>query len=105
MVNDKSILYKAIKSHSQFSPNQREILCILLDLQINGEVVANVNDIQKLSKSTRATISTAVSFLNKYGVISNTNINGKKFTGCRLKQEKLDEIVAHYDKKEKLTQK
>jgi len=105
MKNQKEILYKAIKSHSQFSPNQQKILSILLDLEVNGEVIASVADIQEISKITKSTISTSIAFLNKYGVISNTNVNGKKFTGCRFNQEKLEEIVAYYNKKQNLVQK
>lgn len=102
MEEERQIIYDAINSHSQFSPNQREVLCILLNLEVAGEVVASVNDIEKSANSTRATVSTAISFLNKYGVITNTNVNGKKFTGCRINQEKIDEIVAHYKKKKNL---
>jgi hypothetical protein len=105
MKEDNQIIYEAVKSHSQFSPNQREVLCILLSLQLEGEVVANINDIKKLSNSTRSTISTAISFFNKHGVITNTNVNGKKFTGCLINQEKISEIVAHYKKKKNLIKK
>lgn len=104
-MKDKKDLYTAVKCHSQFSPNQKDVLCILLDLEINGEVVSTVNELQSLSKSTRATISTAISFLNKYGVISNTNINGKKFTGCKFNFDKLEVILAHYNKKKNLIRK
>ena len=104
-MEDKQEIYNAVKSHSQFSPNQKEVLSILLDLEVNGEVVSTVNEIQELSKSTRATISTALAFLNKYGVITNTNVNGKKFTGCKINNDKLQELLAHYRKKKNLTRK
>jgi predicted transcriptional regulator len=105
MKNNLTIIKDAIASHSQFSPNQKEIMCLLLDLAIDGEVITNVNDIQKLSKSTRATISTAIAFLNKYGIITNSNVNGKKFTGCYINQDKIDEILLHYNKKKNLIKK
>jgi len=97
------LIKEAINSHSQFSPNQREVLNILIDLAINGEVVADIHDIQKLVSSTRATISTAIAFLNKYGVIENTNVKGKKFTGCRINSKKLEEIVTYYLKKKNIS--
>ena len=97
------LIKEAINSHSQFSPNQREVLNILIDLAINGEVVADIHDIQKLVSSTRATISTAIAFLNKYGVIENTNVKGKKFTGYRINSKKLEEIVAYYLKKKNIS--
>jgi len=104
-MEDKQEIYNAVKCHSQFSPNQKEVLGILLDLEVNGEVVSTVNEIQQLSKSTRATISTALAFLNKYGVITNTNVNGKKFTGCKINNDKLQELLAHYRKKKNLIRK
>jgi hypothetical protein len=99
MEHDNDLTKQAINSYSHFSPNQKEVLNILIDMAVDGRVVANITDICAISNSTRATVSTAISFLNKYGVIENTNANGIKFTGCLIKQSKLNEIALHYNKK------
>ena len=102
MEHDNTLIKQAIDNYSHFSPNQKEVLNILIDMAVDGQVVANINDICAISTSTRSTVSTAISFLNKYGVIENTNTNGIKFTGCLIKQSKLNEIVLHYNKKTNL---
>jgi len=104
-MDKKTLLRTAINNHSQFSPNQKEILNILIDLSIDNKVIVDINDIIKLSKSTRATVSTAIAFFNNSGIIGNTNLNGKKFTGCQINQEKLNEIISHYTKKTELAKK
>lgn len=101
-MEEKNMLYDAIDSHSQFSPNQKDVLKALLKLEVGGETAATINDLLSISKCTRATISTAIAYLNKYGVISNTNVKGKKFTGCRINKDKLDVIIDHYKKKKNL---
>ena len=99
MEHNNTLIQDAINNYSHFSPNQREVLNILVDMAIDGQVVASITDIYKISNSTRATVSTAIAYLNKYGVIENTNSNGIKFTGCLIKQSKLNDIVSHYNKK------
>ena len=69
MEHDNTLIKQAIDNYSHFSPNQKEVLNILIDMAVDGQVVANINDICAISTSTRATVSTAISFLNKYELI------------------------------------
>ena len=71
MEHDNTLIKQAIDNYSHFSPNQKEVLNILIDMAVDGQVVANINDICAISTSTRATVSTAISFLNKYELIIN----------------------------------
>ena len=102
---DNNLIKEAINHYSHFYLNQKKVLSILIDMEIDGQVVATINDILQASDSTRATVSTAIAFLNKYGIIKNTNTNGVKFTGCQIIPSKLNEIIAHYNKKKNLIKK
>ena len=59
----------------------------------------DISDLQKASSVTRATISNAIIFFDKNGFIELLDIRGSKFSGCKLKPSKLNEIIAHYKNK------
>jgi len=98
-INDNE-LFKAIDAYSLLTNTQKTILKAMIHISVNDEVVATVTDLQNMTKFTRASISAAVSFFDKQGIIELSEIRGIKFTGCKLKQNKLQEIIAHYERKQ-----
>lgn len=93
-------LFKAIDAYSLLTGTQKNILKAMIEIAVNDEVVATIRDLQDITKVTRTSLSAAVSLFDKQGIIELYDIRGIKFTGCKLKQSKLQEIIAHYDSKQ-----
>ena len=71
----------------------------MVNLSIDGEVVVNIKDLTEITKVTRATASSALSFLEKQEIIEIPELRGVIFTGCKIKQSKLTEIIVRYQTK------
>jgi len=99
------VMTEAINNYSQFSPNQRKVLITLLSVSVNNQAQITINDINQLTGVTRATISTALSLFNENGFIQMQKTKGNRFTGCALNQDKFNEIVLHYQARQRLVKK
>lgn len=96
---NNTLLYKAIEDYSFFTKNQKKLFLIMVKMAVDFELAATISDLQKASSVTRATISNAIIFFDKNGFIELLDIRGSKFSGCKLKPSKLNEIIAHYKNK------
>ena len=101
-MENKKLLLEAIDNYSLFNKNQKKVLQALLNLSIDGEVIASIKDLLDITKLTRATISSALSFLEAQEFIEIPSLRGVVFTSCKIKQSKLTEIVTSYQTKIKL---
>lgn len=101
-MENKGLILEAIDNYSLFNKNQKNILKALINLSVDGEVIASIADLLKITKSARATISTALSFLEKNEIIEIVRSRGVVFTGCKIKQPKLSEIIIRYQTKKSL---
>lgn len=102
---DNTILYDAIDDYSILTANQKKLLKTLINIAVDGEVVASINDLSRLTNTMRATVSTGLTMLEKIGVIEISKVTGIRFSSCTLKQSKLNEIIAHFQNKKQLLQK
>jgi hypothetical protein len=103
MHDDKrEILFSAIDHYNVLTKNQKKILKSLINLSIDGKVVATVNELASFNNTTRATISTAISLYKKLNIIEVPETTGVRFSSCRLKQTKLNEIISHFQNKKAL---
>lgn len=98
----RGTMIEAINNYSQYSPSQKQVLITLLNISVNNEAKLTVNDINQATGITRATILTALSVLNKDGVIVIQRTKGNRFTGCELIESKLNNIVLHHKSKQDL---
>ena len=87
---------EAINDYSEFSPEQKVILILLLKVAINNAAKVTINYIHQETKITKATISSTLSFLSKKGFIVVKEQKGNRFTGCEIVSSKLHEILMHY---------
>jgi len=104
-IYDKETLYAAIDNYSLLTKSQKTILKSMIQISIDNEVVASIDDLSKLTSTRRATVSAAINMLEKIGIIEVSQITGIRFSTCMLKQSKLNEVVAHHQKKKQLMQK
>lgn len=96
------ILYNAIDGYSIFTANQKKLLKILLEISVDNEVVASISDLAKLTSTMRATVKAGLDLFEEIGVIEVPKITGIRFSSCIIKEDKLEEIVTHYKKKNKI---
>jgi len=107
MVNsdNKEQLLLAIQEYSLYTPAQRKLLQILVNLSVDNTVIVTARDLTKAMNTTKVTVYTALELFKKDGVIEVPSSQGVKLTSCRLKQTKLNEIITHYNKKLELNKK
>lgn len=103
--DNKELLLAAIDDYSVYTPAQRKLLQTLVNLAVDGTVFANVADLMKITNISRATIYTALEMLEKEGAIEISDLKGVKFSSCKLRQSKLNELIHYYLKKQELIRK
>jgi len=101
-MKNKGIVLEAIDNYSLFNKNQKNILKALVNLSIDGEVITSIADLSQITNLVRATISSALSFLEKNEIIEVIRSRGIVFTGCKINQQKLNEIIIRYQTKKSL---
>lgn len=99
---NNKILNDAIDNYSILTNNQKKLLKVLVQISVNDQVVASIDDLSKLTNSMRATVATGITLLEKLGIIEISKITGIRFSSCTLNQDKLGEIVSHYQNKKSL---
>ncbi len=91
----------AIDHYNVLTKSQKSILKSLVDMAVNNEVVITIEELSKINKATRATVTTALEIFKKNGIIMVSNQTGVRFSSCFINQEKIDEIMKHYTNKRK----
>jgi len=103
--NTNASLNTAVDDYSLFNKNQKNILKALLQLSINNDVIVSIKDLNKLTGVTNTTISSALSFLEKNNIIEQITRRGVIFTGCKINQLKIDDIMVRYQTKKTILEK
>ena len=96
------LTYKAIDSFASFNKTQKLVLKSLIKLNIDGVSVVSIKDLCSLSGVTNTPVSNALLKLEEEGVISDISRRGVVFTGCRVKESKISEIIERYKIKHQL---
>lgn len=98
-IDNKELLLAAIDDYSLYTPAQRKLLQVLVNLSVDGTIVTTAIALARNINTTKITIYTALELFKREGLIEIPESQGVKFTSCRLKQSKLNEILSHYIKK------
>lgn len=103
--DNKALLLEAIDNYSLYTINQKTILKTLIDIEVDGIVVASILDLKTMLKISRPSIYRALERFQADGIIETINESGNKLSALKIKQAKLNEILEHFLKKEKFLRK
>lgn len=92
----------AIENYNILTKSQKKILKSLLEIAVNNEVIITIEEIAKINKATRATVTTALEVFKKNDIISVPNQTGIRFSSCIINQDKINQMIDHYNNKMKL---
>ena len=98
-MKDKNLLLEAIDNSLQYSPKQRELLKIFLDLEVDNLVSITPRELTYILKTTRTTVYAALSCFEKEGFIANKTEKGKHFNTYKLNKNNLVKLIPPYLKK------
>jgi Fe2+ or Zn2+ uptake regulation protein len=96
-----NIINQAIDEYNLLTKSQKKILKSLVQLSVNNEVIITIEELSKINKITRATVSAALELFSKKNIITIPDTTGIRFSSCVINQIKIDEIVQHYNNKSK----
>ncbi len=100
MTKDIEALQEAIKNNKSYTPKQRNILNLFLNIEVNGIVQLSPLEMTEMLNTSRATIYLGLSKLEKDGVIKNVTKKGKHFNTYKLNSTKLEDVLRAYKKKQ-----
>ena len=100
MMKDIEVLQEAIKCNKSYTPKQRDILNLFLNIEVDGIVQISPLEMTDLLNTSRATIYLGLSKLEKDGVVKNVTKKGKHFNTYKLNNTKLEDILIAYKKKQ-----
>lgn len=99
---NNKLLNEAIDDYSILTNNQKKLLKIMVQIAVNDRVVASIDDLSKLTKTMRATVTAGIALLEKLEIIEVSKLTGVRFSSCTLNQEKLSDIIVHHQNKKSL---
>jgi len=94
------LLQKAIKSSRQYTPKQRDILNLFLNIEVNDLVQITPLELTESLNTSKATIYLGLARLETDGLIQNLSQKGRHFNIYRLNKTKLNDFVTIYNKKQ-----
>ena len=95
-MEDKNLIKKAIDKYDVYSPSQREILKLFIDISINNLIEASVKYISERTQLKKSTVYFAINLFLKDGFIQR-DIGASK--ALVLSENKINYIVEIYKKK------
>ena len=95
-MEDKNLIKKAIDKYDVYSPSQRDILKLFIDISINNLIEASVKYISERTQLKKSTIYFAINLFLKDGFIQR-DIGASK--ALVLSENKINYIVEIYKKK------
>jgi len=98
-MNDKELLLEAIDNYDVYSPLQAKILKTFINISIDDVVIANPRKLSEMINTTRATIYSSLSKLEKDGTIKILKEKGERVYKYKLNRVKLSEILEIHKKK------
>ena len=93
------LIDKAIDNYALFNKTQKNVLKALIRVNMDGYSVISIKELSQKVKVTNTPITNAISKLEQDGVIEDIRRRGIIFTGCRVKQSKITEIINRYNLK------
>lgn len=94
------LLEAAIDNYFLLNKTQRKVLKSLVKVSIDNISIISIKELNKMTGVTNTPISNALSKLKAEGIIEDIQKRGKVFTGCKIKQSKISEIINIYSKKQ-----
>lgn len=101
-MQSSNIVNQAIDDYNLLTKSQKKILKSLIQLSVNNEVVITIEELSKINQTTRATVTAALELFSKKTIITIPDTTGVRFSSCVINQDKIEEIVQHYNNKSKL---
>lgn len=89
----------AISSYNILNKTQKNVLKELVRTCMNGESIISIKQICKSIQTTTSPVSKAINSLEELGIIEDITRRGIIFTGCKIKESKINEIVARHKTK------
>lgn len=93
------LINKAIDNYALFNKTQKNVLKALIRVNIDGYSIISIKELCQMVNVTNTPIKNAISKLEQHGMIEDIGRRGVVFTGCRVKQSKISEIVNRYNLK------
>ena len=104
-INNFALLQKAITSSRQYTPKQRDILNLFLNIEVNDLVQITPLELTESLNTSRATVYLGLSRLEEDGLIQNLSQKGRHFNVYRLNKTKLNDFLTVYQKKQSFLKK
>jgi len=98
-MEDKELLIKAIDHYTFYTSVQRKLLKLLVQIEIDHVVKANVLELSKITNISRASIYRIISIFQQEGIISLPIKENLKLNQIILIPEKLELIKDNFLKK------
>lgn len=87
------LIFQAIDNYALLNKTQKEVLKVLIRVNIDGYSDITIKELCNKVNVTNTPISNAITKLEKENIIEEIGRRGNVFTGCRVKQSKITEIV------------
>lgn len=104
-MRDIEALQEAITCNKSYTPKQRDILKLFLNIEVDGIVQISPLELTDMLNTSRATVYLGLSKLEKDGVVKNVTEKGKHFNIYKLNNTKLDDLLVAYEKKQEYLKK
>lgn len=98
-------LEQAIDNYFLLNKTQRAVLKALVKVSIDDYAIISIKELRQMINVTNTPISNALTKLQEEGIIEDIQHRGIVFTGCKIKQSKISEIVNRYNIKQNLENK
>ena len=89
-------IFKAIDNYALLNKTQKSVLKVLIKVNIDGYSDITIKELCNKVGVTNTPISNAITKLEKENIIDDIGRRGIVFTGCRVKQSKIAEILNRY---------
>jgi DNA-binding GntR family transcriptional regulator len=93
------LINKAIDNYALFNKTQKNVLKALIQVNIDGYSIISIKELCQMVKVTNTPVKNAILKLEQCGIIEDIQRRGIVFTGCKVKQSKISEIINRYNLK------
>lgn len=100
--NELELLIKAIDNYDLYIGSEKEILKTMLKIATDNIAIINANSLIQITGYSKPVIYKVIKKLERDKIIVNTNSKSEPKSRFKINQDKLDEIINAFNKKEKL---
>lgn len=93
------MLIEAINNSFHYTPKQREILILFLNIEINNIAFVTALELTKVLNTSKVTVYTALEKLEQDGFIKRAFPKGKHASAFELNKDSFDKLLQIYSKK------